>query len=75
MKKILFKDKPNVNSRGQFSFLDDSKFDYSDSDGVSANLFDKFDKRDLYSIIQEDEVNKTICCPNTNKTLAGTPCN
>lgn len=23
----------------------------------------------------DDEVNKTICCPNTNKTLAGTPCN
>ena len=23
----------------------------------------------------DDEVNKTICCQNTNKTLLGTPCN
>ena len=60
MIKKLFKDKPDVNSRGHYVFFNNDAISYSDSNGVSTNLFDKFDKRELYTTIQEDIINRTI---------------
>ena len=60
MKKRTFKDKPDINSRGQYTFFDDEGFTYENSNGVSINIFDKFDKRELYTRVQDDIVNKTI---------------
>ena len=48
MKKRLLIDKPKINSRGQYSFLNESVDTYELSDGLPIN-FDKFSNQDLYS--------------------------
>ena len=60
MKKRLFKNEPNRGDRGHYVFFDNNATNFNDSNSVAINLFDKFDKRDLYTKIIQDSVNDTI---------------
>ena len=60
MKKRLFKNEPNRGDRGHYVFFDNNATNIDDSNSVATNLFDKFDKRDLYTKIIQDSVNDTI---------------
>ena len=60
MKKRLFKNEPNRGDRGHYVFFDNNAINIDDSNSVATNLFDKFDKRDLYTKIIQDSVNDTI---------------
>tara|TARA_R100001015_G_C4633786_1_gene199247 strand:- start:2367 stop:4910 length:2544 start_codon:yes stop_codon:yes gene_type:complete len=60
MKKRLFRNQPNRGDRGQYVFFDETLNNINDSNGVATNLFDKFDKRDLYTKVIDDAINDTI---------------
>lgn len=60
MKKRLLRDEPNMGDRGQYVYFDDSNTSYQNSNSTAINLFDKFDKRDLYTKVMEDDINDKI---------------
>ena len=60
MKKQLLKDFPSTDARGHYFYYDDSAGpQLMQSDGIPPGL-DKFNNSQLYSLVQEDELNKQI---------------
>ena len=59
MKKRVIIDKPDINSRGHYSYYDDNATDYLDSDSVPIR-YDKFQGKDLYTTVIDDEINNAI---------------
>ena len=60
MKKQLLKDFPSTDARGHYFYYDDDAGpQLMESDGIPPGL-DKFNNSQLYSLVQEDELNKQI---------------
>ena len=60
MKKVIFKDKPEANSFGQYNFSDDeTNYIHTDSNSVPIR-YDKFSDKDLYTTAVDNNLNKDI---------------
>ena len=59
MKKRVIINKPEVNARGQYVFLNDGATEYSDSNSVPIR-YDKFSDKDLYTTVKGNFINEKI---------------
>ena len=67
MKKRVIIDKPDINSRGHYSYYDDNTTEYLDSDSVPVR-YDKFQGKDLYTTVIDDEINNAIILGDLSST-------
>ena len=60
MKKVMFRNKPNNDSYGQYNFSDDeSTFEFLNSSSVPRR-YDKFSDKDLYTTVVDNSLNQAI---------------
>jgi len=60
MKKVLFKDKPNYNTYGQYNFSnDETNFSFENSTSTPVK-YNKFTDKDLYTTVLDSPINKNI---------------
>ena len=60
MKKVIFKDKPEASTYGQYNFPDDeTTYTHADSNSVPIR-YDKFSDKDLYTTVVDNNLNKDI---------------